>query len=741
MAPRKAPGIDGLTVEMLRAINDKSPQFLEALLNKCLSLGCFPESWKYAKLVLLAKPSKDPRLPGSYRPICLLSVVSKVLDKLITQRLLFLCQQQDFLHPRQHGFRAGRSCETASASLWSEMFSALGNRGRVCIVSLDVAGAFDSVWRHSVLKRLIQANCPRNIFGIVRDYFQNRQVVYFHASGSWHFLAERGVPQGSCSSPFYWNLVHDMALDVGLPEGCFLQAFADDLVLVIKGRTKEEIEEKGTLALAILIQWGRGHKLLFNETKTVVLPITFGGHLSLLDPIRITMNSTVLTVSDGCRYLGVWWNSGLTSTEHFKRVRRRVDLLSYRLSMVAGRFFSRRVGTFFRLYKGPLEPFALYGHGAWGNRLALKKLRDLLCSIQRRPLLKLTQAYRTTSTEALQVLAGVLPLDLKAELVFTKFKIFTLRVNGQVGLRVIRSQDYRKKVDKYEVHPLYWRPIHFGTKPPTGFEMELFTGGSRLNGKVGSSAVVLYNGCPIQTVQCRLPDHASVFDAEVGGMNMALTLIQGMAEWHPIRIYTDSLSLLKALEATISVNPAVWDLKRRCLDLLEVRRVEFFWVKAHVGVAGNELADKHAKLATAHQSVDMEVLKSVSTFHREIMSDLQYIWQDRWILSEKGRQTAQFFPLVDLEQKFYNHRITQIITGHGRFPFYFKRFGISDNDMCACGRVGDANHYLMECPRTGDLRAKLRLDLSYLPSLLEQKCNLAPLEEIMKRVLEFVPNL
>ncbi|GBN70711.1 hypothetical protein AVEN_30264-1 [Araneus ventricosus] len=258
--------------------------------------------------------------------------------------------------------------------------------------------------------------------------------------------------------------------------------------------------------------------------------------------------------------------------------------------------------------------------------------------------------------------------------------------------------------------------------------------------KWGSSAVVLYNGSQIQHVQCRLPDHASVFDAEIGGMNMSLTLIQSMAEWHPIRIYTDSLSLLKALEATISLNPAVWALKRRCLEMLDVRRIELLG-KAHVGVAGNELADKHAKLATIHPSVDMEVLKSVSTFHREILSDLQYIWQDRWISSEKDRQTAQFYPMVDLEQKFHNHRITQIITGYERFPFYFKRFGISNNELCACGRVGDANHYFMECPRTSDLRARLRYDSSYLPSFLEQSCNLAPLEEIMKRVLEFIPNL
>lgn len=137
------------------------------------------------------------------------------------------------------------------------------------------------------------------------------------------------------------------------------------------------------------------------------------------------------------------------------------------------------------------------------------------------------------------MIAGVLPLDLKAELVVTKFRIFTLRENGLVGLRVIRSQDYRHRMNRFEVHPLCWRPIPYATKRPTGFEVEVFTDGSKLEGREGSSAVVFYNGCLIHTAQCRLPDHASVFDAEVEGMNMALTLIQGMEEWHPISIYTD----------------------------------------------------------------------------------------------------------------------------------------------------------------------------------------------------------
>ncbi|GBM30155.1 Putative protein in type-1 retrotransposable element R1DM [Araneus ventricosus] len=193
------------------------------------------------------------------------------------------------------------------------------------------------------------------------DYFLNRKVVFFYDTDQWTFRAERGVPQGSCSGPFLWNVVLDTALDVGLPEGCFLQAFADDLVLVVRGLSLEHLAERATLVLQKLIAWGALHKLTFNPSKTILLPITYGGRLSLTDPPVITMNSTVLQASGGCRYLGVWWDSGLTFSKHFKRVRRRVDVLSYRLSMVASRFFTRRAKLFFRIYKGALEPYILYG--------------------------------------------------------------------------------------------------------------------------------------------------------------------------------------------------------------------------------------------------------------------------------------------------------------------------------------------------------------------------------------------
>ncbi|GBN70531.1 hypothetical protein AVEN_186875-1 [Araneus ventricosus] len=230
------------------------------------------------------------------------------------------------------------------------------------------------------------------------------------------------------------------------------------------------------------------------------------------------------------------------------------------------------------------------------------------------------------------------------------------------------SPDYQSRNNRYDHHPLGWRPVPFCRKEPLGFDLEIFEAGSKLHGQVGSSAVVFSHGREIQHYVCRLPDHASAFAAEIRVMDMALTIVQGMTIWDPVRIYTDSLSLLQALASTVTVDPVVWSLKQKCLELIGTRSLGLFWVKAHVGVTGNEAADKNAKAATTHPSIDIGLLKTASDFKREVMSELVSLWQTRWVQSEKGRQTAQYYPLVDLNPKLFNSKIMQVVTGHDRFP-------------------------------------------------------------------------
>ncbi|GBN75335.1 Putative protein in type-1 retrotransposable element R1DM, partial [Araneus ventricosus] len=580
MKKKKAPGIDGISIEIIKELHDMNPDILHYTYNKCLELGIFPETWKKGKLIIFNKPGKDPSLPNAYRPICLLSVLGKILDKLLVFRITHSLHINNKLHKQQHGFRNGRSCETANFRLWQAINIALQERVPATILSLDVQGAFDTVWRTSILFQLTQANCPQNIFNLVRNYFTNRSIHYFQDEEVWNFDNQRGVPQGSCSGPLFWNLVMDTALDLPLPQGSHIQAYADDIIVVIRGKNKEEIERKGNAILEKLLAWGVEHKLSFNMQKTIQMPITFGGRLNLRNPPIISIKNHTIQVVNNIKYLGVTWDCCLTFTKHFKALRDKTDSLTYKLSTVANEFYSKRSGLFRKIYFGAIEPYLLFGVGAWGNRLKLKKIRDSLNSLQRRPLIKITKAYRTISTEALQVIVGIVPLDIKAKGVFGKFLLTTINNDIKFGSKIFKWEDYETRLDPHNIHPADNISISYDKHKPSGDEIEIYTDGSKINDQVGAAIVVFYYNAEIFNRTIRLSDFATVYQAEVTGIQMALEFIYTIGPWNKINLYTDSLSVLEALNTFKTSKQEILAIKNDILEMSKEKSITLHWIPA-----------------------------------------------------------------------------------------------------------------------------------------------------------------
>ncbi|GBM87859.1 hypothetical protein AVEN_182881-1 [Araneus ventricosus] len=107
-------------------------------------------------------------------------------------------------------------------------------------------------------------------------------------------------------------------------------------------------------------------------------------------------------------------------------------------------------------------------------------------------------------------------------------------------------------MDLFDFHPLKWWYFPYTCSDPKGTDVEIFTDGSKINGSVGSSVVVFYHGALIHSLEHRLSDFASVYQAEAHGLDLALTFVLTLQCWDAIRIYTDSLSLLQALSVVQS---------------------------------------------------------------------------------------------------------------------------------------------------------------------------------------------
>lgn len=247
----KAPGMDGICAEMLRMIWRAIPDRLKRVYDVCLQTGCFPAKWKTARVIVLLKsPEKVRTDPGSYRPICLLSVLGKVLERLMVRRLErglagTLCDAQ-------YGFVRGRSTEGAwnCVTEWvnaSEAKYVLG-------IFVDFQGAFDNLEWGCVLDRLREVGCEE--IRLWESYFCERKVCMTGACETVWKNVQRGCPQGSICGPFIWNLMIDGLLWRLREHECKVVAYADDLLLLIEGQSRLELERKGTVWMRMVSEWG-----------------------------------------------------------------------------------------------------------------------------------------------------------------------------------------------------------------------------------------------------------------------------------------------------------------------------------------------------------------------------------------------------------------------------------------------------------------------------------------------------
>jgi hypothetical protein len=211
-------------------VNELAP-FFTALFNRSLAAGHFPDVFREASITpILKKPSLDSADVRSYRPISNLSVVSKLLERIVARQLVLCLQSSCLLPVFQFGFRSGHSTETAVLRVMSDLLRAVDSGDYAALVLLDLTAAFDIV-DHEILLRRLQASFGLDgpVISWFRSYLPGRsQYVRRGASRSPSLRLRCGVPQGSVLGPILFILY--TADLVGLIEqfGFHPHFYADD---------------------------------------------------------------------------------------------------------------------------------------------------------------------------------------------------------------------------------------------------------------------------------------------------------------------------------------------------------------------------------------------------------------------------------------------------------------------------------------------------------------------------------
>ena len=149
-----APSFDQISSMMLQNLHANAISHFTDILNRLFSLGTYPTIWKLAIIIPLLKPLKDPSNPLSYRPISLLSSLSKILVKILNKRLSWYLESNNLISASQYGGRKNRSLITAFADLDSLIYEANNNESTLYSIFFDMESAFPRVWTHLICTSL-----------------------------------------------------------------------------------------------------------------------------------------------------------------------------------------------------------------------------------------------------------------------------------------------------------------------------------------------------------------------------------------------------------------------------------------------------------------------------------------------------------------------------------------------------------------------------------------------------------
>lgn len=403
---RRSPGLDGITGGMVKAAWRAIPEYMTALYSRCLADGYFPSEWKRPRVVALLKgPDKDRSDPASYRGICLLPVFGKVLEGIMVNRVKEVLTDESRW---QFGFRPGRCVEDA----WSHVLSSVeaSSAQYVLGIFIDFKGAFDNVEWNAALRRLTDLGCRE--VGVWRSFFSDRKASVVSSFGEVSVDVTRGCPQGSISGPFIWNILMDVLLR-RLEAHCTFSAYADDLLLLVEGNSRLQLELKGAQLMEIVGGWGIEVGVSVSATKTVTMLLK--GKLSANRPPAVRFAGANLRYVEVCRYLGITVGERLSFLPHISSLRDRLAGVVGALKRVLRVDWGISPQARRRIYAGLMVPCALFGASVWYKMvMRLDCAKRLLKSCHRRILLGCLPTCRTVSTDALEVLAGAPPLDLVA---------------------------------------------------------------------------------------------------------------------------------------------------------------------------------------------------------------------------------------------------------------------------------------------------------------------------------------
>lgn len=305
----------------------------------CFQQGIFPRILKSSIIHPIHKGGPKDDI-NNYRPIAVLSVISKIIEKLINNRIKKYLTSKNLLSNNQYGFRDGRSTEEAVLALTENISKHLDKAKKTLCIFLDLKKAFDTVSVNILLQKLEKIGFRDTFLNLLTSYLTDRTQTVLLDNDTISDLEHNppfGVPQGSVLGPTLFLIYINDLTDLKL-EGGTVFSYADDTALLFEGRSWSDTFNNAKKGLGNVIHWLRLNLLTLNVEKTNYITFSLNNPSQPSENMQIiahfcsnslTCNCVSIKRVDSTKYLGIIIDNKLSWQGHIEKTADRIRKLSW----------------------------------------------------------------------------------------------------------------------------------------------------------------------------------------------------------------------------------------------------------------------------------------------------------------------------------------------------------------------------------------------------------------------------
>ena len=356
----KSTGPSSIPVNLLKIAAPIITPYIVQIVNKSFSTGIFPNAVKLAKVIPIFKAGSIYDV-NNYRPISLLSVFSKIIEKIMHQRLYLFLESHNVFFKSQFGFQKNKSTQQSLIEIVEKIRGCIESKNYGCGIFIDLKKAFDTVNHNILLQKLEHYGVRGNGLLWFESYLKDRtQYVSCNNVSSETKTISCGVPQGSVLGPLLFLLYINDLPNISKKLNFFL--FADDTNLFYECNNLEKLERVVNKELKKLVTWLNVNRLALNVSKTNY--VIFAAINKPIKPTTIIINRQAIEQKEYVKYLGVLIDSRLSFKYHIsattKKMARAVGIISKLRHYVNKKIL-------LMIYYSLIYPFLIYALPVWGN--------------------------------------------------------------------------------------------------------------------------------------------------------------------------------------------------------------------------------------------------------------------------------------------------------------------------------------------------------------------------------------